>query len=89
MRSLIFRLSPLGDRKDSLCRFPKLLKRSAASAAEPPRPGIRSFSHSPNSRDTLVLRRAASILAQLATSSSRVTVTLRKRFLLEFDTKSV
>ncbi len=87
MRSLIFRLSVLGDRKDSLCRFPKLLKRSAAPTAEPLRPGIRSFSHSPNSRDTLVLRRAASILAQLATSSSRVTVTLRKRFPINLDTK--
>ena len=38
------------------------------------------FQKSPNNRDTLVSRRAASIRAHWATSSSRVTVTLRKRF---------
>src|SRR5712692_1141041 len=73
IRSLIF--SP---RKDSLWRLPKLASRSAASAAEPSWADMRSFSNSPNNRETLVSRRAASIRAHRATSSSRVTVTLRK-----------
>jgi hypothetical protein len=74
IRSLI--LSP---RKDSLWRLPKLASRSAASAAEPSWADMRSFSSAPSSRETLVSRRAASMRAHWATSSSRVTVTLRKR----------
>src|SRR5258708_17835917 len=74
IRSLI--LSP---RKESLWRWPKLASRSAASAAGPCWADIRSFRSAPSSRETLVSWRAASMRAHWATSSSRVTVTLRKR----------
>src|SRR6266404_9886096 len=74
IRSLI--LSP---RKESLWRWPKLASRSAASAAGPCWADIRSFRSAPSSRETLVSWRAASIRAHWATSSSRVTVTLRRR----------
>src|SRR6266403_1884768 len=74
IRSLI--LSP---RKESLWHRPKLASRSAAAAAGPCWAEIRSFRSAPNSRETLVSCRAASIRAHWATSSSRVTVTLRRR----------
>src|SRR3979490_1999866 len=74
IRSLI--LSP---RKESLWRRPKLASRSAASAAGPCWAEIRAFRSAPSNRETLVSWRAASIRAHWATSSSRVTVTLRKR----------
>src|SRR4029077_17458771 len=78
IRSLI--LSP---RNDSLCRLPKPANRSATSATEafPPDFSMRSFSSAPSSRETLVSCRAASIRAHWATSSSRVTVTLRRRLI--------
>src|SRR5713226_9132021 len=79
-RPSLIRFLILSPRKDSLCRLPKLARRSAASAAEePPWAEIRSFSNAPSSRETLVSRRAASIRAHCATSSSKVTVTLRRR----------
>src|SRR4030088_1319730 len=74
IRSLI--LSP---RKESLWRWPKLASRSTASAAGPRWAEKRSFRSAPSSRETLVSWRAASIRAHWATSSSSVTVTLRKR----------
>jgi len=69
----------LSPRKDNPCRLPKLASRSAASAADPPCTDMRFLSSAPSSRETLVSWRAASIRAHWATSSSRVTVTLRKR----------
>jgi hypothetical protein len=59
--------------------LPKFAKRSAAFTEEPLSIAMFSFSNAPNNRETLVLRRAASTRAQRATSSSNVTVTLRKR----------
>src|SRR5580700_3991538 len=74
IRSLIF-----NPRKESLWRLPKFANWSAAFAEEPFSVDMFSFSNAPNNRETLVLRRAASTRAQRATSSSNVTVTLRKR----------